>query len=643
MCGIFGSVNVIVNSEFMANAMPKLLHLQDHRGPDNCGYYVDKSMNYVLGHNRLSVVDLTEAGSQPMKSACGKFIIVYNGEIYNTKYLIKKYLPKVCLKSCTDTEVLLEIASRVPLEKFLEDVDGMFAFALLNVLDGSLQLARDKVGQKPLYYATNEKELFFASEVQTLVQGYCVSDKINAGALYSYCSFGFVAGQQSIWDGIRKIKPGTIISFNCGTGVLEQRTYFDGVFCYPEKSRQNDTQLIYKIEDALRQSVQEQLIADVPVGVFLSGGIDSTLISYYASKHTSNIKAFTVGFEDKDYDETPHAKKLADTLGLEHYVYQAKPADIPTLLKEHISKLSEPLADISMIPTLALSKFARDHVKVVLSGDGADELFMGYSRHIYLKKYWPTLSLLPKNLRQSIAWILGKTPRVFREVILSSFFNDSPQISDKIVRILNIFGSNSIFDAYVRAIELKTSSELRKSFPNCSQTIIDNPKLSLIEDYIRYMDFVNYLESDVLVKTDRMSMLASLECRAPFLSNRMIKLSEEIPKDSLVRNGQGKFPLRKLLSVKMKNVDYRRAKYGFSLPIAIWLRGELKCWAEERIFSNEILELGVFNLNTIERNWQNHVNEKENYGDQFMMLCVLSEWLAYWKTNVTNLQDLRVV
>lgn len=631
MCGILGSINFQRGINYSTDELLNIGSLQKHRGPDNQGVYADQLKGHFLGHNRLSILDPSEAGSQPMRSLCGNYILVYNGEIYNAQYLREKYLRGVDLQSHSDTRLLLEIASRNCMRDFIGEVDGMFAFAFLSLVDNEINLVRDKTGQKPLYFYTDNNQLWFSSEVQVLVSGFKVTTEIDYEAIKSYLNFGYVRRQNSIWSGIKKVNPGSILTFDCSSGVFTNYDYNKKFFRKQNKSLNTSDNTIQRLDTALDQSVREQLVADVPVGVYLSGGIDSSLISYYAAKHTENLKAFTVGFCDKNYDETNYAKAIANSLGLEHHIYQARPEDVQSLIENKISKFNEPLADMSQIPTLALSLFAEKHVKVVLTGDGADELFLGYSRHIYLAKYWPILSRIPLNLRMILINVIRMSPRVFRETILSSFLTSDTQINDKILRILNILQSHSLTDAYESAIELKRSAALSKSLPKYTTKRMINPAFCDSLDYLRYMDFTNYLVDDVLVKSDRMTMLASLECRAPFLADRMIELSGEIPGQLLIKDGIGKRPLRELLAKIMPNVDYKREKYGFSLPMESWIRGSLRNWARERIFSDEIRALGVFDEKIIKKDWMQHLDGKQNYSDQIMMLCVLSEWLVNWK------------
>ncbi len=631
MCGIFGSINHEIDQDFLQNYLPKVMKLQNHRGPDSEGTYVDPLRGILMGHNRLSIVDLTETGLQPMKSSCGNYVLVYNGEIYNAPYLKNKYLKNVNLSGRSDTEILLELLARFSLEEFINKIDGMFAFAIYSSIDNSVKLVRDRSGQKPLFYYHDSRKLIFASEVQTLVAGFQLNRVIDRNALSSYLKYGFVVGSNSIWNNIKKIPAGNVLTFSAITAEIFQKSFLD-ISIFKGKTRKSTpSRVLDNIDELLDITVQEHLTADVPVGIFLSGGVDSSLLSYYASKKTDNLKAFTVAFENQEYNEALNAQKVAKELKLEHHIYKFGPQEIPNLLTNKISKFNEPLSDPSMLPTLALSVFAREHVKVVLTGDGADELFFGYSRHVYFKRYWNTIRMIPLPLRYLFASTMHKVPLRYRNKFLSLFLASNLQITDKALRMLKIIRSESLSKAYEKSLEVKSSEDFLNSEVSSLRILNANEAYPDIVNYLRKMDFTHYLEADILTKTDRMTMLASLEGRAPFLSNRIIEFAQGLSHKWLSRGNHGKYLLRILLNNKIHNYPIERDKMGFSLPIDEWLRVELKTWAEERIFSDEILRLKLVNEEVLRNDWQRHIEGSANYSHQVMLICILAEWLVYWK------------
>ena len=608
MCGIAGYVDF--SSKTNPSVLNKMTDEITYRGPDSSGKFINKSKIAGLGVRRLRIIDLT-TGDQPIKNEDNSVVIVYNGEIYNYKILrveLEKRGHKFSTKS--DTEVLVHAYEEYG-EDFVPKLNGMFAFALWDEKKRKLFLGRDRAGIKPLYYYITNKYLIFGSEPKVIIKNPKYKKRINNDALLFYGYLGFLPGDISMFSGINKLLPGHTLSFTkLGLNINK---YFE--------LKQDLSIKEENIDDILKKAVYDQLVADVPVGVFLSGGLDSSLIAYYVSKF-KKLKSFSIGFKEGGYDESEHAHAVAKKIGTDHYSEEFKAKDVIDIYEKIINKLDEPLADASLIPTYKVSQVARRYVTVALSGDGGDELFGGYpthQAHLYTKilKYIP-ISILSK--------LLDKTPESFVNLIPSSFKDYPKKHLAKIVLKGMKYDDLSRHLYWMRTFFIGEQILFDKpNFSNITETMPNLNDFS-VNRLGQVIDFYTYLRDDFLVKCDRASMLNSLEVRVPYLDNNVLAWAFST-KESHLNYFKTKIQMRKLLADKLPEIA-KRPKKGFGIPLKSWLKGELKDFAYFSLHDN-----GLYNLvdkNIIKNLWENHQKGYENNSGNIWMLIMLSGWLKRW-------------
>ena len=605
MCGIAGYV------DFSSAPDPKTLRAMTdsiiYRGPDSSGEFFSKDKKVGLGARRLSIIDLV-TGDQPISNEDGTVTVVYNGEIYNYLPLREELLKKGHkFRTKSDTETLVHLYEEYG-EEMPKKLNGMFAFAIWDEEKGKLFIARDRTGIKPLYYFQKGKYLVFGSEVKTLFKFPPITKKIDPWAFGFFCYFGYLPGEYSIFGGVKKLLPGHSLSFS--KSGIKIRKYWELVF----DGNYSETPL----DELLRNAVVSQLQADVPVGVFLSGGLDSSLISYYITEGGRKMKSFSISFEEESFDEGIYARMVAKRLGTEHREETFKVSEVPDLFKELTEKLDEPFSDPSILPTYKVSKLARKYVKVALSGDGGDELFGGY----------------PTYKGQLIAEVLKYTPKDLIDLgtrllsVLPNSFENYPKKT-----LATIFARALKMEAFERQIYMMRTfflgenllaakpnlQEVRKLLPDIDR--IKSPSLKA-----QAIDFYTYLRDDFLVKTDRASMYNSLEVRVPYLDNEVIDFAFSTQKRH-VGLFKTKMLLRELAEKYVPEVA-QRPKKGFGIPTAKWFRGPLKEFAYTQIQNKDLYE--YIDKEKIEKVWKNHQEMKENNGGVLWMLVMLSGWLNNW-------------
>jgi asparagine synthase (glutamine-hydrolysing) len=620
-----------------------------HRGPDNNGTWSDKNSGIVLGHQRLSVIDLSVAGNQPMKSNSDRFILTYNGEVYN-HLEIRKELEKsnksVKWRGNSDTETLLEAIDFWGIETTLKKIDGMFAFGLWDQKTRSLTLVRDRIGEKPLYFGwqgkSDNKVFLFGSELKALKAHPEFNREINRDAIALQLRHSCVPAPYSIYKNIYKLLPGHYLHLSendLKKKILPvSKTYWSltekAIYGNNNKLILGEKDIQKELEAHLRLSIKKQMISDVPLGVFLSGGIDSSIVTALMQSQSSHpVKTFTIGFDENNYDEAKYAKKIAKHLGTDHtelYVSSKKALEV-------IPKLpfiyDEPFSDSSQIPTFLVSQLAKQHVKVALSGDGGDELFCGYNRHIMSKKFSNIFRYMPLSLRKFFS---------------SGLQSISPQSWTKISKFLpglnnyDNFGDKLHKGAY--ALEAKTLSDLYymlcSNWKNPTEVAIDSkepgtfltdfkPDLKGLNSQQQMMalDFVTYLPDDILVKVDRAAMASSLETRAPFLDHKLIEYVSKIPHSLKFKNNQGKWILKKILQQYVPKNLTDRPKMGFGIPLDSWLRGPLRDWAENLLNEKKLQQDGYFNPKLIRDKWKEHLSGKKNWQNQLWNVLMFQAWI----------------
>ena len=602
MCGFSGFTNP-TSDEKSEYILKKMMSPIQHRGPDAESIYINDKI--ALGHYRLSIIDIN-GGQQPCIDKINNNYLVFNGEIYGYKEhakLLKSY--GINLKNESDTEVLFQSLIHLGVDKTLEMIDGMFAFVFYEEKNDTLWLIRDRMGEKPLYYSLNQNQIYFSSEASGIAASDVHKSKtIDTDALLQYLHLDYIPNSKSLLKGIHKVLPGQVIKIK--KNEITKKNYFSFIYNKKKISLKEATE---SIDQLLEKSVKERLIADVPIGVFLSGGIDSSLIAYYAKKFDSNITSFTIKMENDTYDESSYAKLVADKLGIENKVAEFDNHEIIKSLELIEKKMDEPLGDPSILPTFLLSKFAKESVKVTLSGDGADELFCGYAPFKSVH-YLKMLNVIPKNFGHMITSIMEKIPsqdnymsyHFLIKHISRGFGWPSHQ---QVFRWMSPFSDNNISKLLNKDFTSEYSSK------KVWNDILPKEKNNSIDGLSKIFSKL-YLPNDILTKVDRASMYNGLEVRSPFLSKDIVNLSLNLPNEFKFNNGETKFLLRHLSKTKLPKIISTRKKHGFAIPLASMIRGPLKEKIGDTLLSSNNLVSDFFDRNNIEKALKNHEKGIDN-------------------------------
>tara|TARA_B100000315_G_scaffold254392_1_gene295361 strand:- start:229 stop:2190 length:1962 start_codon:yes stop_codon:yes gene_type:complete len=644
MCGIVGfwQNHQSHRTDDMHHIIQNMAEALFHRGPDDKGCWVDGEMGLAFGHMRLSILDISEQGHQPMESHNSRYVIAYNGEIYNFLELRDILKKKGCsFKGKSDTEVILVAIEEWGLEKAVRSFDGMFSFALWDKAEKSLHLCRDRIGEKPLYYGWHQNTFFFSSELKALSRHPLFSPAINLDALSLYVRLNYIPTPLSIYQSINKLVPGTIFSLLGSQNRTKTTTYWSPYEVVTEslndQVKSSEDEVVERLDDTLRRSVKSRMVSDVPLGAFLSGGIDSsTIVALMQVQNTNPVKTFTVGFFEEDYNEADYARKIASHLGTDHtelFVTEKEAMDVIPRLPE---LYDEPFADSSQIPTLLISQLAHSKVTVSLSGDGGDEIFGGYNRHIWNHSYWGRIVRWPISVRR----LITKTGKILPISVLDNIYKKLEFLiptelrisypGDKINKFLSILNLDNSYQLYERLIN-ETSGTNLIQFERSNSSLMEN-KLDVWSHFsnsteaMMYLDLITYLPDDILVKVDRASMGASLESRAPFLDHKVVEFAWKIPLEMKIRNGQGKWILRKLLYNYVPENLFDRPKTGFGVPIEKWLKTSLRGWAESLIEGSKLLSDGFFNPNIVQGMWNEHLNGTRNRQHVMWNILMFQAW-----------------
>ncbi len=644
MCGIagfWGGAQFGDAKKICQNMMRKL----DHRGPDYLGIWVQDNLNIALGHKRLSIQDLSSAGNQPMISYCERYRITFNGEIYNhlnIRKTIEAFGCKPSWRGHSDTETLLAAITVWGLEGALKKCVGMFAFVIWDQKEQKLILARDRMGEKPLYYGWHNEVFLFGSELKALKAHPAFINEIDRDSLSLLLRYNNIPSPHSIYKNIFKLPPANILILNPRNKDFSMKPYWD-FKCIAESGvispfNGTDQDAIIGLENVLSQSIKEQMLADVPLGSFLSGGIDSSLIVALMQAQSSQaVKTFTIGFNEEGYNEAKYAKEIAKYLGTEHTELYVTPNEAQNVILSLPEMFDEPFADSSQIPTYLVSKLAKQNVTVSLSGDGGDELFAGYNRHYWSKPIWNKIKHLPLGVRKIAALsILSISPDSWDKLVqkFHMFIPERYQVMrmgeklHKLAEVLPVDSPESMYRNLISQWKNPENIVLGSREPIISLTDKSQwANLSNFEDIMMYLDTVSYLPDDILTKVDRAAMSVSLETRVPMLDYRVVEFAWKLPLHLKIRENHGKWLLRQLLFKYVPKELIERPKMGFGVPIDFWLRGSLRDWAESLLDSSRLSREGYFNEKIVRRIWNDHISGKRNYQHQLWSILMFQSWM----------------
>ena len=653
MCGLAG-IFAVVDSNCKKCVAIMCAQIQ-HRGPDGAGVWENDNGTLALGHRRLSVLDLSPTGAQPMHSACNRYVTVFNGEIYNFRQLRDElsYLhPGHVWCGTSDTEVILAGISYWGLETTLTKLDGMFAIAVWDKAEQNLYLARDRMGEKPLYYGYVGNQFAFASELKALkvLRGW--TNEIDRVALTAYFRYSYIPSPLSIFKGIAKLMPAHFLKIT-RADIQAARMPISMVYWKLDDAIAigrvhpfvgSEVEATDELERLLLDTVGKQMVSDVPIGAFLSGGVDSsTVVSLMQAQSKTPIQTFTIGFNEADFNEAKYAKVVATHLGTEHhelYVTPAQTMDVVPLLP---TLYDEPFADSSQIPTYLVSKLARAKVTVSLSGDGGDELFCGYNRYAWMYKIWGAISPFPAPARR----LIGKFASIIPPSIVAGGYGLVKPLLPKELQFANPA------DKWAKTADLlcvKDSGELYKrvvsSWQNPAALVIggseplsifelsepQSHQLNLGEQMMRF-DALTYLPDDILVKVDRASMGVSLESRVPLLDRRVVEFAWHLPMEMKLRGGVSKWILREVLYRYVPRELIERPKMGFGVPIDSWLRGPLRSWAEALLDEKLLAKQGFLNVDLVRSVWIEHLSGRRNWQYQLWAVLIFQAWLEAQTAN----------
>ena len=642
MCGIAGLWDIAAATP--ADALRRLIQAMSdtliHRGPDDGGLWIDEAAGIGLGQRRLSIVDLSPAGHQPMVSACGRYVIVYNGEVYSHEEMRPELVARgIRFRGHSDTEVILEAMAAWGVEATVARLIGMFAIAFWYRQERTLTLIRDRLGIKPVYWSFAGGRLLFGSELKALRADPGWTPEVDQQAVASYLRLNYVPAPRTIYKDVRKLEPGCFLTIRAGAEPVETR-YWDAravaragmaaPFALP------DRELTDQLEVLLKDAVGRRMIADVPLGAFLSGGIDSSLVvALMQAQSTGRVRSFSIGFEEAGYDEAPHAKAVAAHLGTEHTELYVSSAHALETIPRLADWYDEPFADSSQIPTFLVSEMTRRHVTVALSGDGGDELFAGYNRYFLGAALWRKLGWLPAPLRRGVAGAIRAVPVSAWDGLAARLPRRlcPPQLGDKAGKFADIVGLADAGAVYRRLVSSWEEPERLMSG-------VAEPRGALWDEGIarefpelvsqmQFKDLVTYLPNDILTKVDRASMAVALEARVPILDHRVVEFAARVPLAARIRDGQGKWLLRQVLDRYVPRALIERPKMGFGIPLDSWLRGPLRDWSESLLEPSSLAEAGL-DPAPIRRVWAEHLGGGRNWQYRIWTILMLQAWRRRW-------------
>jgi len=648
MCGITGFLNDgTLRKEDARAVLQRMTDAIRHRKPDADGLWQSDDGVVNLGHRRLSILDLSPTGAQPMVSAEGRYVISFNGEIYNFPELRAELeAAGQGFRGTSDTEVLLQGIRQWGVTAILPRLNGMFAFALWDTRDRKLTLARDRFGEKPLYYAWHDGVLLFGSELKALAEHPAFRREINTAALAQLLRFNYVPWPDCIFKNAWKMGPGHVVCIKPGQVPPEPTPFWSLSTMVGQRQLQTvdarDPALIDQLDVTMKRAVLDRMVSDVPLGAFLSGGIDSsTIVALMQAQSARPIKTFTIGFWEAPFNEADDAAQVARHLGTEHHELYLSNRECTDVIATLPRIYDEPFADSSQIPTALVSRFTRKHVTVALSGDAGDEMFGGYNRYVWTARVWPRLARMPRGFRQRLALGIHSFSPAYWEkwfalgnAIVPSRFRVRGG-GEKLHKLAQAMGASSVDELYKGFVsQWQNPSEVlvQGTEPLFLSRHIEQIPASI--DYIErmmYLDSVTYLPSDILCKVDRASMASGLETRIPFLDNNVVELAWNMPLDVKIHRGVSKWPLRQLLGRYVPEELFSRPKMGFGIPIDSWLRGPLRGWAEEMLDERRLSESGYFNVSVVRHRWSEHLAGRRNHQHLLWIVMMFEAWRREWK------------
>jgi asparagine synthase (glutamine-hydrolysing) len=653
MCGIAGLWQPVGPADALASQVLRMIRQLAHRGPDGEATWVDPNAGVGLGHRRLAILDLTDAGKQPMRSASGRYVVIFNGEIYNFRAL-RAHLERLgCVfRSNSDTETILAAVETWGLDEALKRFVGMFAFALWDATECELTLVRDRAGKKPLYYLLNGENVHFSSELSSLTALPDLKLRIDRQAVGEFLRYGYVPAPHSILHNVCKLPPGSFIRLRrdaAGRLGATHGTYWsvNEVYRLGGVERRDVTfaDASRELEQLLEDAVRLRLESDVPLGAFLSGGIDSSVVVALMQRLNSTpVRTFTIGFKEGDYDEARHAADVASRLGTEHTEFYVDRNDLLDLVPKMTSVFDEPFGDSSQIPTLLVAQLARRHVKVVLSGDGGDEVFGGYRRYQRFVRWWQAMSRVPPSMRPSLAAAMNVASRArigpFWKVMARLTPGDRGSVTPaqqlaKVASLLRQSGMDAAYERQLAHWEDPAALVRGASAPwwrPPGRDPGDDASIDQCFERMMELDFGHYLPDDILVKVDRTCMSVGLEARAPLLDHRVLEFAARMPVSHKVKVGEGKLLLKDVAYRLVPRQLLDRPKQGFGVPLAQWLRGPLRDWAEALLDVHSLAAAGLVEPEPIRRLWLEHTRADRDWSASLWDVLMLQSWHARFIT-----------
>ena len=644
MCGIAGLwLRRGASADTLAQTSTAMAQVLRHRGPDAQTTFIDAPAGLAFAQTRLAIIDLSPAGALPMTSANGRFVIAYNGEVYETGAMRAELEGRgVRFRGHSDTEVILESCAMFGVAATLPRLIGMFAFALWDRAERRLTLVRDRFGIKPLYYARTNDALIWGSELKALLAWPQFHASIDRDALASYFRFNYVPSPASILRGVHKLPPGHVLTIGPdGAGEPQcwwsLRPLVTAGLAAPSALSARDAE--DELDRLLRQAVGGRMVADVPLGAFLSGGIDSsTVVAQMQAQSSRPVKTFTIGFTEPAFDESKDAEAVARHLGTDHTTLMATPAEAMAVIPDLPEWYDEPFADSSQIPTYLVSRLARSQVTVSLSGDGGDELFAGYVRYGWGNRLWRALAPAPAGLRRLLAATLDGVPSRLWDM-LEGLPGLPRQVAIKAGKLAEIARLENSGDVYRRLVSVWPNPQDLVAGGTAAWGSLNDRELAteiapLIER-MQYLDAVTYLPDDILTKVDRASMAVSLEARVPLLDHRVAAFAFGLPRHLRFDGGNGKILLRRVLARYLPRHLFERPKTGFGIPIGEWLRGPLREWAEDLLRPAALAASGL-TPEPVRRTWAQHLGGGLNRETEIWTVLMYQAWFARWSRRLTS-------
>jgi asparagine synthase (glutamine-hydrolysing) len=626
MCGIVGFISKVKQLKILNN----MLEIQSHRGPDDKGMYFDGKTGVHLGHNRLSILDLSHAGHQPMITNCGNYVIVYNGEVYNFREIKKELIKKgYKFNSYSDTEVILYSLIEWGIEA-LHKFIGMFAITFYDKKNQKLFLIRDRAGVKPLYYYFDEI-FMFSSEIKSFHKHPKFKKEINYEILSYYFRLGYIPAPFSIFKNCFKLEAGHYLEFDIKNNTFEIKKYWEvEEFYKKEKLDLSENEILKELESILDSAINYRVIADVPVGVFLSGGYDSSFVSAILSKN-KKINTFTIGFDDKKYNEAKHAKEIAKYLNTNHTEYYMKKEDVFELIDDLPFLYDEPFGDSSALPTILISKLAKQQIKVVLSADGGDEIFFGYSKYKFLYSIFPFFTNSFKKRLLQMGLSLLNEDYVEKMNLMLPKNSRQTNIKEKFLKFKRAINSENIYEMFLNSSSYLSENEVKQYLKMYDKKVFNKFYDNDLDffDYMMMIDYKTFMVDDVLVKVDRATMGVSIEGREPLLDHRIVEFVARIPKGIKYKNNQNKYLLRQILYKYIPKNLVDKPKSGFQIPLNEWLKSDLR-YLIDKYINSRTLDRSIFNVEDILNLKKEFLTEKNNYHSFLWFIIMYEMWREKW-------------